>query len=57
MGEAKVISSASDVKAATLMNEAAQLLATKEAMQIRYLELLSSTTQDKNPRTIYLPLS
>ncbi len=55
LGEAKVISSQSDVDAALMMKETAMLLSTKEAMQIRYLDLLSKISKNPHPKNLYLP--
>ena len=42
LAEATIIDSQADVKSAALMKETAELLDTKAAMQIRYLEMVQS---------------
>lgn len=41
LSEASIITSKADVESAGLLKEAAQLLDTKAAMQIRYLEMVT----------------
>ena len=42
LSKAKIISAEADVKSAKLMHEAADILNSKAAMQIRYLEILQT---------------
>ena len=55
IAEAKVIQSQADVEAARLMREAAQILATDAAMQIRYVESLESLAKSGNPKMVFFP--
>jgi regulator of protease activity HflC (stomatin/prohibitin superfamily) len=55
IGEAFVIQSKADVEAARLMKEAAAILSTEAAMQIRYLESLESIARTANPKFIFFP--
>lgn len=39
-----------------MMREAADLLSTDAAMQIRYLEAIYSVSKTNNPKVVFLPL-
>ncbi|CAO3646743.1 unnamed protein product [Cunninghamella echinulata] len=57
IGESRVISSRAEVDAAKLMRDAANILNTPAAMQIRYLETLSSMSKaGQGPKTVFMPL-
>ncbi|KAL1925990.1 hypothetical protein VTP01DRAFT_7186 [Rhizomucor pusillus] len=56
LGESRVIASEAEVDAAKLMREAADILSTPAAMQIRYLETLSSMSRSQGGKTIFMPL-
>ena len=55
IAEAKVIQSQADVEAARLMREAAQILSTEAAMQIRYVESLEILSKTGNPKMVFFP--
>ncbi|KAI8808163.1 hypothetical protein BJ742DRAFT_678381 [Cladochytrium replicatum] len=55
VGEAKVISAAAEVDAAKLMREASDILNTPAAMQIRYLDTLSSMAKTSGSKVIFMP--
>lgn len=50
LGESKVIAARAEVDSAKLMREAADILASPAAMQIRYLETMSSMAQSGNTK-------
>ncbi|KAI8145937.1 hypothetical protein BJV82DRAFT_29798 [Fennellomyces sp. T-0311] len=57
LGESRVIASEAEVEAAKLMREAADILSTPAAMQIRYLETLTSMSRaGQGPKTIFMPM-
>ncbi|GAB5588761.1 hypothetical protein Unana1_03661 [Umbelopsis nana] len=57
LGESRVIAAKAEVDAAKLMRDAANILNTPAAMQIRYLETLSSMSKNgQGPKTIFMPL-
>lgn len=57
IGESRVIASEAEVESAKLMREAADILNTPAAMQIRYLETLSSMSRSgQGPKTIFMPM-
>lgn len=57
LGESRVITSEAEVEAAKLMREAADILSHPAALQIRYLETLSSMSRSTNaPKTLFMPL-
>ncbi|KAI8803186.1 hypothetical protein BJ742DRAFT_683388 [Cladochytrium replicatum] len=57
VGESKVIAAAAEVEAAKLMREASDILNTPAAMQIRYLETLSSMAKSSGSKVIFMPTS
>lgn len=57
MAEAKIISASSDVESAKMLREAADLLSSEAAMQIRYLEAMQQVSKSDNPKVVFLPLS
>ncbi|KAI9321808.1 hypothetical protein BX666DRAFT_1851213, partial [Dichotomocladium elegans] len=57
LGESRVIASQAEVESAKLMREAADILNTPAAMQIRYLETLSSMSRaGQGPKTVFMPM-
>jgi erythrocyte band 7 integral membrane protein len=56
-GEAKVISARAEVESAKLMRQAADILSSAPAMQIRYLEAMQSMAKTANSKVIFLPVS
>ncbi|KAF7723999.1 hypothetical protein EC973_001459 [Apophysomyces ossiformis] len=57
LGESRVIASKAEVEAAKLMRDAADILATPAAMQLRQLETLTSMSRNaQGPKTIFIPL-
>ncbi|KAG9061497.1 hypothetical protein KI688_007075 [Linnemannia hyalina] len=55
MAESKVIAAQAEVDSAKLMRAAADILNTPAAMQIRYLETMSSMAKGSNTRVIFMP--
>jgi erythrocyte band 7 integral membrane protein len=55
IGESKVIAAHAEVAAAKLMREAADILNSPAAMQIRYLETLQTMSQQAGTKVIFLP--
>ncbi|KAI8641481.1 hypothetical protein BD408DRAFT_418104 [Parasitella parasitica] len=57
LGESRVITSKAEVEAAKLMRDAADILNTPAAIQIRYLETLQAMSRNgSGPKTIFVPL-
>jgi erythrocyte band 7 integral membrane protein len=54
-GEAKVISARAEVESAKLMRQAADILSSAPAMQIRYLEAMQQMARSANSKVIFLP--
>lgn len=54
-GEAKVIAAQAEVESAKLMRQAADVLNTPAAMQIRYLETMQAMAKSSNSKVIFLP--
>jgi len=54
-GEAKVIAARAEVEAAKLMRQAADILSSAPAMQIRYLEAMQQMAKTANSKVIFLP--
>ncbi|KAF7190677.1 putative band 7 family protein [Pseudocercospora fuligena] len=54
-GEAKVISARAEVESAKLMRQAADILSSAPAMQIRYLEAMQAMAKSANSKVIFLP--
>jgi regulator of protease activity HflC (stomatin/prohibitin superfamily) len=58
LGESRVITSKAEVEAAKLMRDAANMLNTPAAMQIRYLDALHTMAHNASgQKTIFVPLS
>ena len=55
LAESKIINAKADVYAAQLMKAASEILDTKAAMQIRYLETLNHITKSPNVRVVFMP--
>ncbi|KAJ3009082.1 UNVERIFIED_CONTAM: hypothetical protein HDU68_002842 [Siphonaria sp. JEL0065] len=55
IGESKVIIARAEVESAKLMREAADVLNTKAAMQIRYLETLAGISAHPGTKVIFMP--
>lgn len=53
--ESKVIGAQADVQAARLMRNAADILSTPAAMQVRYLDALSSLSRSNAPKIVFFP--
>ncbi|KAK3051325.1 hypothetical protein LTR09_007348 [Extremus antarcticus] len=54
-GEAKVISARAEVESAKLMRQAADILSSAPAMQIRYLEAMQAMAKTANSKVIFMP--
>jgi regulator of protease activity HflC (stomatin/prohibitin superfamily) len=57
IGESKVIAAQAEVDAAKLMKQAAELLNSPAAMQIRYLETMSTMSRSSGTKVIFMPYS
>ena len=57
IGESKVIAARAEVDAARLMRQAADILASPAAMQIRQLESLQAMAKQANSKVIFVPMS
>ncbi|RMJ25910.1 Stomatin family [Aspergillus sp. HF37] len=55
IGESKVISARAEVESAKLMRQAADILSSAPAMQIRYLEAMQSMAKTADSKVIFLP--
>ena len=55
IGESKVIAAQAEVDSAKLMREAADILNSPAAMQIRYLETLNAMSSQAGTKVIFLP--
>ncbi|CAD8086727.1 unnamed protein product [Paramecium sonneborni] len=56
LAQSKIISAKSDVEAAKLMREAADMLDSKAAMQIRYFETIQLIAKNRNPKILFLSM-
>ncbi|CAK5262366.1 unnamed protein product [Mycena citricolor] len=56
LGESKVIAARAEVEAAKLMRQAADILASPAAMQIRQLEALQAMAKTAQSKTIFVPM-
>jgi len=54
-GEAKIIQARAEVESAKLMRQAADILSSAPAMQIRYLEAMQAMAKSANSKVIFLP--
>lgn len=57
IGESKVIAAQAEVDSARLMRQAADILASKGAMQIRALESLQAMARTANSKVIFVPMN
>ncbi|KAL2155505.1 hypothetical protein VTH82DRAFT_247 [Thermothelomyces myriococcoides] len=55
IGESKIIAAQAEVEAAKLMRQAADILSSAPAMQIRYLEAMQAMAKSANSKVIFLP--
>lgn len=56
LSEATIISAKADVESAKMLKEAAEILDSKAAMQIRYLEMIQEIAQKPMPKLLFLNL-
>lgn len=54
-GEAKIIAARAEVESAKLMRQAADILSSAPAMQIRYLEAMQAMAKSSNSKVIFMP--
>jgi len=57
IGESKIIAARAEVEAAKLMRQAADILSSAPAMQIRQLEAYQSMAKSANSKVIFVPTS
>lgn len=57
IGEGKIINAKAEVESAKLMRKAADILASKPAMQIRYLDAMQAMAKQSNSKVIFMPSS
>ncbi|GME95594.1 unnamed protein product [[Candida] boidinii] len=55
IGESKIIQAKAEVESAKLMRKAADILASKPAMQIRYLDAMQNMAKQSNSKVIFMP--
>jgi len=55
LAESKIIGAQADVQAARLMRNAADILSTPAAMQVRYLEAITNVAKAPNPKVVFFP--
>ena len=55
IGESKIIAARAEVESAKLMRQAADILASKAAMQIRWLEAMQTISKSPNAKVIFMP--
>ncbi|KAI0837258.1 stomatin-like protein [Hypoxylon sp. FL0890] len=55
IGESKIIAAKAEVESAKLMRQAADILSSAPAMQIRYLEAMQAMAKSANAKVIFLP--
>ncbi|KAI1654228.1 stomatin-like protein [Daldinia decipiens] len=55
IGESKIIAAKAEVESARLMRQAADILSSAPAMQIRYLEAMQAMAKTANAKVIFLP--
>ncbi|ODV80196.1 uncharacterized protein CANTADRAFT_229360 [Suhomyces tanzawaensis NRRL Y-17324] len=55
IGEGKIINAKAEVESAKLMRKAADILASKPAMQIRYLDAIQNMAKSPGTRVIFMP--
>lgn len=57
IGESKIITAKAEVESAKLMRQAADILASKAAMQIRYLDAMQNMAKSAGSKVIFMPSS
>ncbi|CEP24069.1 STM1 [Cyberlindnera jadinii] len=57
IGESKIITAKAEVESAKLMRQAADILASKPAMQIRYLDAMQNMARSSGSKVIFMPSS
>lgn len=57
IGESKIITAKAEVESAKLMRQAADILASKAAMQIRYLDAMQNMARSSGAKVIFMPSS
>ena len=55
IGESKIIAARAEVESAKLMRQAADILSSAPAMQIRYLEAMQAMAKSSNSKVIFMP--
>lgn len=55
IGESKIITARAEVESAKLMRKAADILESKAAMQIRYLDAMQNMAKSSNSKVIFMP--
>jgi len=55
LAESKIIGAQADVHSAKLMRNAADILNTPAAMQVRYLEAITNVAKTANPKVVFFP--
>lgn len=55
IGESKIITAKAEVESAKLMRKAADILESKAAMQIRYLDAMQNMAKQSNSKVIFMP--
>lgn len=55
LAESKIIGAQADVQAARLLRNAADILNTPAAMQVRYLEAITNVAKASNPKVVFFP--
>jgi len=55
LAESKIIGAQADVQSARLMRNAADILNTPAAMQVRYLEAITNVAKASNPKVVFFP--
>ena len=55
IGESKVIAARAEVESAKLMRQAADILSSAPAMQIRYLEAMQAMAKSAGSKVIFMP--
>lgn len=55
IGESKIIAAKAEVESAKLMRQAADILSSAPAMQIRYLEAMQAMAKSSNSKVIFMP--
>jgi erythrocyte band 7 integral membrane protein len=56
LAESRIISAEAEVQSARLMREASDILATEQAMQMRYLDTLAQIAKSNNAKIVFMPI-